>query len=125
MKYIYLNINYINIYIKLDFDSLDLKTKNTDEPVLDEIKNNFIDIYIQQRNARKRIITIEGLNFDEETLKNYAKSFRKSLNCSCSVDKKDGLNILKLSSQNINDVKKFLIDKIKIEESTIRTHGNI
>ena len=115
----------MNIYIKLDFDSLDLKTKNTDEPVLDEIKSNFIDIYIQQRNARKRIITIEGLKFDEETLKTYAKNFRKSLNCSCSVDKKDGLNILKLSSQNIDDVKKFLIEKIKIEESSIRTHGNI
>lgn len=125
MNYYYLKIYYIIIYNKLDFDSLDLKTKNTDEPVLDEIKNNFIDIYIQQRNARKRIITIEGLKFDEETLKHYAKSFRKSLNCSCSVDKKDGLNILKLSSQNIDEVKKFLIEKIKIDESSIRTHGNV
>ena len=102
-----------------------MKTKNTDTVVLDELNNNFIDIYIRQRNARKRIITVEGLNFDEETLKTYAKSLRKTLNCSCSVDTKDEMNILKLSSQNIDEVKKFLIDKIKIDESLIRTHGNV
>lgn len=72
------------------------------------------------------MILIEGLKFDDSNLKNYSKELRKKLNCSCSiVSNKDGKNALKLSSQNIDEIKKYLIEKLQIKKENIRIHGNI
>ncbi len=50
---------------------------------------------------------------------------RKTLNCSCSVDKTDNDEyFLKLSSKEIDTIKKYLIERLNIEEDLIRVHGN-
>lgn len=111
----------------MDFNSFNFIKEKKDESESDKknIEPSFIDIYIQQRNARKRIITIEGLVNDKDILKKYAKALRKILNCSCSVDKKDeDIYFLKLSSKDLDVIKQFLIDKLNINKDLIRVHGN-
>ena len=84
----------------------------------------YIDIYVQQRNVRKRIITIEGLGNDKDVLKNYAKQLRKILNCSCSVDSNAENNyFLKMSGKDLDEIKKFLTEKLNIDINLIRVHG--
>ena len=46
------------------------------------------------------------------------------LNCSCSVDKTDNGDLfLKLSSKDIDLIKKYLIEKLNIDKDLIRVHG--
>ena len=46
------------------------------------------------------------------------------LSCSCSIVTEEEKNILKLSSQNIDEIKKYLIERLQIDEEKIRLHGN-
>ena len=64
------------------------------------------------------------MKIEEELLKNCSKELRKKLSCSCSISKKDGNNILKLSSSNVDEVKKYLIEKLGIKKENIRVHGD-
>jgi translation initiation factor SUI1 len=129
LKKILFKVLFISFYnIKLDFNSFNFTKEKEDKSNSDKknIDPSYVDIYIQQRNARKRIITIEGLVNDKNILKKYAKDLRKILNCSCSVDKKkeEDIYFLKMSSKDLSVIKQYLIDKINIDKDLIRVHGN-
>lgn len=114
----------------MDFDNFNFNNKKGEDSdsestnATNNLEKSYIDIYIQQRNARKRIITIQGLENDKDLLKKYSKDLRKILNCSCSVDKTDdGDYFLKLSSKDITLIQKYLIESLNIDKELIRIHG--
>jgi translation initiation factor SUI1 len=105
----------------MDFDDFNSISKEVTKDVPDL---KFIDIYVQQRNARKKIITIQGLGNDKEILKGYAKQLRKILSCSCSIDtNEDNQYFLKMSGKDLDEIKKYLVEKLNIDINLIRVHG--
>ena len=105
----------------MDFDDFNSISKEVTKDVPDL---KFIDIYVQQRNARKKIITIQDLGNDKEILKGYAKQLRKILSCSCSIDtNEDNQYFLKMSGKDLDEIKKYLVEKLNIDINLIRVHG--
>ena len=109
----------------MDFNQLQTNTTNQSSDNLDKLDCN-IDIFVKQRNGRKCITTIHGLNCDKNTLKIYAKDLRKLLGCSCSLDKDDETeqSILKLSGKDTPKICTYLIEKLDIKKENIVVHGN-
>jgi len=89
-----------------------------------EKKSCDIHIRIQQRNGRKCISIVEGLNdlnLDDKHIQKLAKTFRKTFNCSAIV--KDSGNVIQLQGDRRNDIKNFLIDNKLCEKDDIKIHG--
>ena len=109
----------------MDFSELQNNTSNQVVDNLDAIDRN-IDIYLKQRNGRKFITTIHGLNCEKSSLKMYAKDLRKLLGCSCSIDTDDETQetILKLSGKDTNKICTYLVEKLDIKKENIIVHGN-
>jgi translation initiation factor 1 len=76
-----------------------------------------------QRNARKCFTIIEGLA-DDLDLKKISKYLAKKNQCSSTIldDEKFG-QVIKLTGDKRDDVKKFLIDEQICNEEQIHTHG--
>jgi len=104
----------------MDFNDFD---NNFDLDAQLDADNQYIDIYVKQRNARKCITTIEGLCNDKDILKSYAKDLRKKIACSCCVDCDNGNYFLKLSGKDVDAIKEYLINTLNIDEDKIRIHG--
>lgn len=84
-----------------------------------------IHLRIQQRNRKKSITFVEGLDklYDNDInfLENTAKYFRKNFNCSAIIKKPE--NVIQLQGDQRILIKKFLIDNKLADESQIKTHG--
>jgi translation initiation factor 1 len=112
-----------------------------DEP--QQVKGGVIHISIQQRNARKSITKVQGIDpaVDlEKVLKALKKvclvapismvcfnlsPMRQAHSCNGAVvaDAVDGGNILQLQGDKREEVKKFLIENGLAEDSNIKVHG--
>jgi translation initiation factor 1 len=82
--------------------------------------SKFIDIRVVQRNGRKTTTTIEGLVI--ENLQDLLKHWKKKFSCNGSIAK-DVENIVILSGNQADLVKKFLLDEKLATENKIRVHG--
>jgi len=82
--------------------------------------SKFIDIRVVQRNGRKTTTTIEGLQL--ENLQDLLKHWKKKFSCNGSIAK-DVENVVILSGNQADDIKKFLIHEKLATESKIRVHG--
>jgi len=107
----------------MDFNQLSVSggTKQVDK--LNKFNDN-IDIYVKQRNGKKCITTIHGLEDDNEKLKIYSKDLRKLLGCSCSISVEGDEQILKLSGKDTNTIVEYLTNKLEIKKENITIHGD-
>ncbi|CAH6419474.1 Translation initiation factor SUI1 [uncultured virus] len=99
-----------------DFDDIhDLGTK---------ITNNKIHIRLHQRNSRKTITSVEGLD-EKFDLKRISSTLRKKFNCrgSSTTDPDTELTILEFSGDQRNKIRSFLITESIAEAGDITVHG--
>ena len=92
----------------------------------DSILKNRYHIRVQQRNGKKAITTLQGLE-DDLDVKRICKYMRKSFNCNGSV-KKDEFegDIIQLQGDQRENIKQWLLDQqiIEKDETTrIIIHG--
>lgn len=89
----------------------------------DEFNNSKIHLRSQQRNGRKCITIIQGLDeeLDEKKILKYLKKTFQCNGC-ISVDDEYG-KIIQLSGDQKENVKKFLIDQEIYNEENIVVHG--
>lgn len=101
--------------------------KDDEEGEQKEETNNIVHLRIQQRNGRKCITIVEGLQETKEVpLKKLTKHFRKSFNCSATlVDDKGNNNkkVIQLSGDKRNDISDYLIKNKIVEKNKINIHG--
>ncbi len=96
---------------------------NLDYIFEDEKKQNMIHIRIQQRNAKKTITTVEGLDTSID-IKKLIKYIKKIFNCNGSIIKMDdNIDIIQLQGDQRENIKKFLIKENIIAEDFIKIHG--
>lgn len=90
----------------------------------DDEKHNIVHIRIQQRNSKKTITTIEGLDTSID-LKKLLKYIKKQFNCNGSIIKieEDNINIIQLQGDQRENIKNFLIKENIISEDFIKIHG--
>lgn len=89
------------------------------------LKNRY-HIRIQQRNGKKAITTLEGLEEDLD-VKRMCKYMRKTFNCNGNV-KKDEFNqeVIQLQGDQRENIKQWLLDQqiiLKDEATRIVIHG--
>lgn len=84
---------------------------------------NKVHIRVQQRNRRKCILTIQGLD-DDLDLKKICKALRKNLQCNGAVvkDKEYG-DIIQLQGDHRSVVQEFLVDQEIITKDQLVVHG--
>ena len=89
----------------------------------DEKKHNIVHIRIQQRNAKKTITTIEGLDSSID-IKKLMKYIKKKFNCNGSIIKtEDNIDIIQLQGDQRDNMKNFLIKENIISKDFIKVHG--
>jgi|TARA_B100001996_G_scaffold15173_1_gene12612 translation initiation factor 1 len=89
----------------------------------DEKKSNIVHIRIQQRNAKKTITTIEGLDTSID-IKRLLKYIKKKFNCNGSIIiTEDDINIIQLQGDQRNNMKNFLIQENIVSNEFIKVHG--
>ena len=88
-----------------------------------EKKQNIVHIRIQQRNAKKTITIIEGLDTSID-LKKLVKYIKKKFNCNGSIIKTvDDIDIIQLQGDQRENIKNFLIKENIVSEDFIKVHG--
>ena len=88
-----------------------------------EKKHNIVHIRIQQRNAKKTITTIEGLDSSID-LKKLVKYIKKIFNCNGCIYTTDEENkIIQLQGDQRDNIKNFLIKENIISKDFIKVHG--
>jgi translation initiation factor SUI1 len=85
-----------------------------------------VHIKLQQRNRKKCITFIEGLNQIQQENKDkffdsITKSFKTKFNCGVSLKKPD--YIVQLSGDHRKEIKEFLISKKILKDEQIKIHG--
>lgn len=92
----------------------------------DSILKNRYHIRIQQRNGKKAITTLQGLE-DDLDVERICKYMRKSFNCNGNVKKDDfDGDIIQLQGDQRENIKEWLLDQQIIERqevSRIVIHG--
>ena len=111
----------------LNFDQLGVKDDSDDEEKGEEIGKkdaNLIHIRVKQRNGRKCITTIQGLNAEID-MKKVLKACKKSMNCNGTVvdDEKMG-QVIQLQGDKREEFKKFIVENELAEANTIKVHGH-
>lgn len=90
---------------------------------LEELNNtiNYIEIYIRQRNGKKCITSIEGVNnfIDDDHIKLFIKKIKKNLNCRCNIND----NLIELSGDQRNNLQSLFIKWGIVKSDQIKIHG--
>lgn len=91
-----------------------------------EIVKNKYHIRVQQRNGRKCITTLDGLEEDLD-LKRICRAMRNKFSCNGNVSKKeDGMEIIQLQGDQRENIKQWLLEQeiiLKNEADRIVIHG--
>jgi len=84
---------------------------------------NYIHIRIQQRNGRKTLTTVQGLQAELD-LKKILKAFKKQFCCNGTIVEEPDLgNIIQLSGDQRKPVAQFLLDEGIISKGSVKIHG--
>lgn len=91
------------------------------------ISKNLYHIRVQQRNGRKCITTLAGLEEDLD-LKRICKAMRNAFSCNGNVviDEDEEVGIIQLQGDQRENIKQWLLDQqiiLKNEASRIVVHG--
>jgi translation initiation factor 1 len=107
---------------------LEISNLSTFDPFADAagttvISGEKVHLRCQQRNGRKCITTVQGLSTDLE-LKKILRRFKKTFNCNgAMVNDKELGDILQLSGDQREGVRKFLVDNEIYTNTEITVHG--
>jgi len=82
--------------------------------------NDFVNIQMTQRNGRKCITTISGLQAKNEELKSLVSVWKKSFSCNGSINKED--NSIMLSGNQVENVANYLIKNNIARANQIRIY---
>ena len=84
---------------------------------------NKVHLRIQQRNRRKCVLTVQGLD-DDLDLKKICKALRKNLQCNGAIvkDKEFG-DVIQLQGDHRVKVSAFLVDQEIIQKDQLVIHG--
>lgn len=90
------------------------------------VKNKY-HIRVQQRNGRKCITTLDGLE-DDLDLKRICKAMRNAFSCNGNVSMKEGedTGVIQLQGDQRENIKQWLLDNeviLKNEADRIVVHG--
>ena len=89
----------------------------------DIAESPMVHIRIQQRNGRKSITTIQGLEKDLD-LKKILKSLKRNFRCNGAVnDNKQYGEVIQLQGDQRESSKNFLVDHEIVKEDRIQIHG--
>lgn len=110
-----------NVSLKSD-KNLGFKNTNTNDKTVSEK----VHIRIRQRNGRKRITIIQNLSDDLSiSLKDILKDLKKSLCCNGCIDENEKYGTyIKISGDQREEVKKYLVEKNLVDAEKIKIHGN-
>ena len=93
---------------------------------MDDFNDNvqqLVHIRIQQRNGKKSITTINGID-DKYDYNKLLKVFKLEFACNgCIVKNKEYGEIIQLQGDKRYEVKKFLVDVKIINEKFVKIHG--
>merc|ERR1712072_352900 len=110
------NFRMANMFNDAEFDEGDNEFSG-------KMLQNKIHIRIQQRNGRKTITTLQGIEekYDQKKL---AKAFKKEFNCNGTVveDEQYG-EVIQLSGDQRNNIQSFLVDCSICKKENIVVHG--
>ncbi len=112
----------------MNTNPLDISNLSPFDPFADAanaaaISGEKIHLRCQQRNGRKCITTVQGLSTDLE-LKKILKRFKKTFNCNgAMVNDKELGDIIQLSGDQREGIRKFLVDNEISENDDITVHG--
>jgi len=85
--------------------------------------SNYIHIRIQQRNGRKTLTTIQGLN-SELDFKKILKAFKKEFCCNGTiVDDPELGQVIQLQGDQRKNCSQFLIQEGIVDKSVVKIHG--
>ena len=84
---------------------------------------NKVHIRVQQRNRRKCVLTVQGLD-DDLDLKKICKALRKNLQCNGAIvkDKEFG-DVIQLQGDHRQKVAAFLVDQEILRKEQLIIHG--
>jgi translation initiation factor 1 len=103
----------------MDFQNQDFFENNT------MVKCKY-HIRVQQRNGRKCITTLDGLE-DDLDLKRICRAMREKFSCNGTVtEKDDGSSVIQLQGDQRENIKQWLLDQeiiLKNEVDRIVVHG--
>lgn len=98
-------------------------TEDTEEEFGGKLSQNKVHIRIQQRNGRKTITTLQGIDekYDQKKL---AKAFKKEFNCNGTVveDEQYG-EVIQLTGDQRNNIQQFLVDVGMCKKEATVVHG--
>jgi translation initiation factor 1 len=87
------------------------------------VTKGIVHIRLQQRNGRKSLTTIQGLD-EKLDLNKLTKAFKKEFCCNgCVVDNKELGRIVQLQGDQREKVKDFLADEEIASKKMIKVHG--
>lgn len=87
------------------------------------VTKGIVHIRLQQRNGRKSLTTIQGLD-DKLDLNKLTKAFKKEFCCNgCVVDNKELGKVVQLQGDQREKVKSFLAEEDIAKRRMIKVHG--
>ena len=88
-----------------------------------QVKNklNEIHVRIQQRNGRKCITTVSGIEKDKHSLKDILRQTKKKFNCNGTVIKEE--DVLQFQGDQRENLKEYLMKILDYESEDIKVHG--
>jgi len=97
--------------------------KKQEEEAADESKHDMVHIRVQQRNGRKCITTVQGLNAELD-LKKILKAIKKAECCNGTVVEDDNMgHVLQFQGDQRAAVGKFLSENEIVLAANLKTHG--
>merc|ERR1712216_1029958 len=98
----------------LDFGDEE-KPKKEKKETADSVQENYIHIRVQQRNGRKSLTTVQGLN----------PKINKKFNCNgCIVEDPDHGDIVQLQGDQRKQIATFLLEAKISKKALIKVHGS-
>lgn len=117
----------INIYIHINMNISNFKTKKDEKTENVVHVNKDIHIRIKKRTAKKSITTIynlKNIDNDPKFLKSLEKTFKKKFNTSAFIkENEEGKTYLALGGDHRQDVKNFLLKSKYCKLEDIKIHG--
>jgi translation initiation factor 1 len=119
--------NQADLLNQVDQEDSELKKKKkekTEKINADSVQDKYIHIRTQQRNGRKSLTTLQGIN-PKINKKIILKECKKKFNCNGTLVEDSELgDIIQLQGDQRKNVAQFLIDEKISKKEFIKVHGS-
>ena len=119
-----MDLDSLSTNAKLDpFADIDAEQEREKQEEEKKAKSDLVHIRVQQRNGRKCITTVQGLNAQMDH-KKILKVLKKEKCCNgCIVEDDDMGSVLQLQGDQRDAVRAFLLENELVEPEKIKKHG--